>query len=645
MAHIQNLVKSNDVNLLSKKTVALLFLLISSPPLCAQTYEKEGNESATAAMARPKIAVLDFITITKTADLGKNAAEILRNCLAETGNFTFVDVETIKRILKRKQISLSGALDQDEAKTLGKVLEVKNIVSGSVVEAGGTYTLNIRFIDAKTGQVVSGKTITARNPDFCREIIAHSANEGFLHKLDAKTPTRQKPSEEISGTPGRPQAPAAQPPTPAAQAEPVNPPAAPAKDKFDPAKEVTFEQMLENPDDPDLNYAYARTQVRKGDLKGAAGTLERMLMVNAGLHDIRLFYGLVLYRLDNLPEAQRELQAVRRSNAQAALRNEAAIFLREIKKKQKLTSVSGGLTAGPEYDSNRNASQTSEKRLFLDTPLDLTGSSRKRDDASFLFLGSAEIRRIANAQKKHNVFGAMSYYRANQNKVTEINLQALSFKLGGTYRALRTELIPTLIYDRVLLARKKFLVNTGAGLRLERKLNKVTDYSLEAKYLYQDHLSVPDITSNPERRGGFYAFSAGAGRVLTPVMKLNADINLSAKRAKKDYNSYNELAFGLRHSWLLGKGIFLLSSAYLGRDIYSEKDSVICPKKRRDTTFRGGVVGGLPLPSMHRKLAGLKDLTLTLTLEHFRSGSNIINYTYTNNKAALLLSYKWQLGL
>jgi len=630
------------VNLLLNKTAALLLLLVSSPLLFAQTHEKEVNESATAAGARPKIAVLDFRTFAKTEDLGKSAAKILRNRLAETGDFTFVDGETLNRVLKRIKISLSGALDQDEAKALGKVLGVKNIVSGSVVEAGGTYTLNIRFIDAKTGQVVSGKTITARNPDFCREIIAHSSNEGFFYKLGAKTPARPKLSEEISSTPVQPQAPAAQPPTPAIQAEPVKPP---AKDKFDPAKEVTFEQMLENPDDPDLNYAYARTQVRKGDLKGAAGTLERMLMVNPGLHDIRLFYGLVLYRLDNLPEAQREFQAVRKSNAPAALRNEAAIFLKEIKKKQKPTSVSGGLTAGPEYDSNRNASPTSEKRLFLNTPLDLTGSSRKRDDASFLFLGSAEIRRIVNAQKKHDVFGAMSYYRANQNKVTEINLQALSFKLGGTYRASRTELIPTLIYDRVLLAREKFLVNTGAGLRLERKLNKVTDYSLEAKYLYQDHLSVPDITSNPERRGGFYAFSAGAGRVLTPVMKLNADINFSAKRAKKDYNSYNELAFGLRHSWLLGKGIFLLSSAYIGRDIYSEKDSVICPKKRRDTTFHGGVVGGLPLSSMHRKLAGLKDLTLTLTLEHFRSGSNIINYTYTNNKAALLLNYKWQLGL
>jgi len=618
-----------------KKTAAVLFLLASFSPLFAQTYEKKSGEPATAAGSRPKIAVLDFITDGKTGDLGESAAEILRNRLAETGDFTVVDRETLKRVLKRKIIRPSGALDQDEARTLGKILAVKNIVVGSVIETGGTYTLSVRFIDVKTGQVVSGKTIAAQSPGFCREIFTHSSNEWFFYKPGAKTPAHQKPAEEIPATP-------VQPPTPALQAEPVKPL---AKAKFDPAMEVTFGQMLENPDDPDLNYAYARTQVRKGDLKGAAGTLERMLMVNPGLYDIRLFYGLVLYRLDNLPEARRELQYVRRSKAPVALRNEAAHFLKEIKKKQNLTSVSGGLSAGAEYDSNRNASPASEKRLFLDTPLDLTGSSRKRDDTSFLFLGSAEIRRIVSAQKKHDVFGAVSYYRADQDKVTEISLQALSFKLGGTYRAGRAELKPTLIYDRILLAREKFLVNTGVGLRLERKLSKVTDYSLEAKYIYQDHLSVSDIASNPERRGGFYGFSASAGRVLTTVMKLNADMNFSAKQAQKDYNSYNEMAFGLRHSWLLGKGIFLLSSAYIGRDIYRAEDSVISSKKRRDTTFRGGVVGGLPLSSMHRKLSGIKDLALTLTLEHFRSSSNITNYTYANNKAALLLNYRWQLGL
>ncbi|HNW44920.1 MAG TPA: hypothetical protein PKI19_10480, partial [Elusimicrobiales bacterium] len=411
------------------------------------------------------------------------------------------------------------------------------------------------------------------------------------------------------------------------------------------SKEVTYEQVLEKPDDLDLNYAYAKTQVRKGDLKGAAGTLERMLMIKADLYNIRLFYAVVLYRLDSLVEAQLELENLIKSPAPAALKTEAAGYVKAIKKMQKLTQASGGLSAGVEYDSNRNASPTSRRRLFMGNPLQLTGSSLRRDDTSLLLTGNAELRRAVGSQRKHEVFGSFTYYRADQKRVEAVNLQALSYKLGGVYNYGLYRLTPALTYDSVQLAGEDFLSNNGVDVRLERKINKVTEAWAGLKYAYQDHLASPDIPSNPERRGGLYGISAGAGRVLNPVMKLSADLGFSAKRAKKNYNSYNTLSFGLQHSWLLGKGRFLLSSASAGRDTYRQADTAISRKKRIDNTLRAGLVGGVPLASLHRKLAKLKDFTLTLNLEHFRSSSNLLNYTYTNNKAALLLNYRWALGL
>lgn len=409
--------------------------------------------------------------------------------------------------------------------------------------------------------------------------------------------------------------------------------------------DVTYAQVLESPDDPALNYAYARTQVRKGDLKGAAATLERMLMVDPGLDQIRLFYAVVLFRLDNLAEARREFETVVNSGAETALKTEAENYLKAIRQRERLTTVSGGLSAGAEYDSNRNASPDSEKRLFLDTPITLTGSSRKQDDTAFIFLGNAELRRVAGAMKKNELFGGLAYYRADQDGVKAVNLQAFSYKLGDAYKAGRAVLTPSITYDRVLLDGESFLSNSGAGLRLDNKFNKLTDYWLEAKYTYQDYLSIPTLASNPQRRGGLYAVSAGAGRVLTPVMKLSAEAGFTAKRAARDYNAYDGLAFTLRHSWLLGKGMFLLSSAAIERDAYLQEDAVISRKTRRDTVFRGGLVGGIPLASIHRKLESLTDFTLTLNLEHFSSKSTVLNYTYTNNKAALLLNYRWQAGL
>ena len=197
----------------------------------------------------------------------------------------------------------------------------------------------------------------------------------------------------------------------------------------------------------------------------------------------------------------------------------------------------------------------------------------------------------------------------------------------------------------MLLAGDRFLNNTGVNLKLARKLNRTTDASLETKYADQNYLATPDVASNPERRGGLFSVSAGAGRLLNPTMKLNAEITGSAKRAGKKYNAYNGLSLGFRHSWLLGKGMFLLSSISAESDSYLEADAVISDRKRKDTVLRGGLLYGLPVSMLHKKLKNLTDLTLTLNCEHFRSKSNVLNYTYVNNKAALLLTYRWELGI
>jgi hypothetical protein len=417
------------------------------------------------------------------------------------------------------------------------------------------------------------------------------------------------------------------------------------KSEAEDSKEITYAQILERPDDPELNYAYSKTQVRKGDLKGAAGTLERMLMVNPGLHNIRLFYAVVLFRLDNVVEAQRELEGLKKANPPEAVKNEAEIYLKVIKKRQKRTQASGSLSAGVEYDSNRNASPSSQTRLFMDTPLQLSGDSRKRKDSAYLMTGTAEVRRAVGARGKHEVAGSATYYGADQTHVRTVNLRAWAFRLNGTYKAPFAEITPGLIYDRVTLAGRHFLKNTGASLRLDRKLNKKTDALLETKYVYQDNVATPNVSSNPERRGGLYSVSAGVGRILTPVMKLNMDIGVSYKRAKKTYNSFDGFSLGLRHAWLLGRGMFLLSSVSAEWDEYSQADTILSATTRSDDILRGGLLYGIPVSTLHSRLKNLKDLTLTVNCEQLRSKSSVLNYTYINNKAALMLTYRWEMGI
>ena len=121
------------------------------------------------------MAVLDFKTVGDSAELGEGAAEILRTTLVETGKYTVVERSMLNEALKEQKLGQSGTIDQTTAVGIGKVLGAQIVAVGSVVKLGESYTLNIRFVDVETGEVISGKKLTAQNrediPDLCEQMV------------------------------------------------------------------------------------------------------------------------------------------------------------------------------------------------------------------------------------------------------------------------------------------------------------------------------------------------------------------------------------------------------------------------------------------------------------------------------------------
>ena len=78
-------------------------------------------------------------------------------------------------------------------------------------------------------------------------------------------------------------------------------------------REVSYPEILADPDNLDLNVAYARTLIGKGDLKGASATLDRILLIAPDQAQVRVLLGLVLYRLRELSRAEEELELALKS--------------------------------------------------------------------------------------------------------------------------------------------------------------------------------------------------------------------------------------------------------------------------------------------------------------------------------------------
>src|SRR5579864_589440 len=104
---------------------------------------------------------------------------------------------------------------------------------------------------------------------------------------------------------------------------------------------TSFDQVLAAPDDPEINLSFARQEADDGHLLNAAAALERILLAHPNAHGVRLFYAVVLYRLNDLQGAKRQLKLlddVRLTPLQTAERNK---YERLVEAGQSRTSVHG----------------------------------------------------------------------------------------------------------------------------------------------------------------------------------------------------------------------------------------------------------------------------------------------------------------
>src|SRR6185295_530487 len=131
-------------------------------------------------------------------------------------------------------------------------------------------------------------------------------------------------------------------------------------------EDVTWEQVMAKPDDIELNYRFAQTQIRQGNLKGAVATLERLLLVDPGLAKVRLLYALVLFRLGDLDGSERELNTLKKGSVPEDLKAQINDYLAQIEKQRRRTHINAALSLGFGYDDNRNAAPSSGQRLFGD---------------------------------------------------------------------------------------------------------------------------------------------------------------------------------------------------------------------------------------------------------------------------------------
>lgn len=405
------------------------------------------------------------------------------------------------------------------------------------------------------------------------------------------------------------------------------------------AQGVTFEDVLKDPDNIDLNYKYAKTQVANGDLKGASATLERILMIDAALPKVRLFYGIVLYRLGNLREALRELEAIRALPMTESLQGEVDAYIERIKKKMRTTNWNASTGIGFQYDTNRNASPATGQRLFAGTPVQLT-SGLRQEDFSYLFLLGMGVEHDLGLQQGHKIFADLNYYRAEQILLDTLDLQVYNWRFGTKLNGGRWgQFKVSMPFDHLRLSQETYLRTYGGRLDWDKRLNNKFSLYTQWQVSKHDYVRTSNIPTALQRNGGHFHVDYGFHYNLRPNQRLTAGLGFTDQQAREEEFAYDRHKILGRHAWLLGKGRFLLSGLTVQIDNYKQPDTTVSPKDRQDLTMRVGSTFGMPLGDLWKPL---KNVLWTFTYEYFHANSNLINYSYTNNKVSTMFTYRWE---
>jgi len=180
--------------------IVLSLLLISNT---VTAYEKEIKTISTTLAegiskgGKRTVAVVDFTDLQgNITELGRFIAEELSvNLTAMAKGFEVIDRIHLKSILTEHKLSLSGLVNPETVKQLGKIAGVDAIVTGTVTPFGDSIRVSVKVITTDTAKIITASTGDIPKTKAIEELIAKGIESPTAPAPTAPaTPTTPKPS-------------------------------------------------------------------------------------------------------------------------------------------------------------------------------------------------------------------------------------------------------------------------------------------------------------------------------------------------------------------------------------------------------------------------------------------------------------------
>ncbi len=407
-------------------------------------------------------------------------------------------------------------------------------------------------------------------------------------------------------------------------------------------KNITYMQILQKPNDLDLNLKYAQQQGKMGNFKQTISTLERLTMIYPDNVEIKLYLLSVLVQVDSPEKANTIIEEMK---LRRDLEPEDLETLVEIEEELKdrepsLWTITADLSFGALYTDNVNS--VSKTRLQSESDSVVGFNSAKYDRTLSGGLGLSATRPIG---EESSLLLNVSHSSSEQHAETDDDYQSYGFTLGFDTTLGNQSLSPYLMLSKSDYQTDADSFSKMYGIGGFFSVGERNSFSYGYSYATSkgNHNSEDDTAM--QTNSVAHGFTFGHDLIITEIISSSLSLGYSDTDARvdagNDYETY-DVGFGLNFAFPWA--YIAVSNSYGFNDYKKEDSSIDSTKLRSDYTNTFDMMLTKAIGDIFPAIDPNRSLFINMSYEKLISEGNILNYDYITDSFSLSFSKSTRLN-
>jgi len=291
-------------------------------------------------------------------------------------------------------------------------------------------------------------------------------------------------------------------------------------------QERLFQQMLLNPGNHEVTFAYVKAATERGDYEAAIGGLERLLFYNSKLTRVKYELGALYFRLGSYELARRYFkEALASPDIDAITKERVETYLPDAEKQLQPSRLSGFAQTGIRSQSNASFAPSGGFLRLGGQDLALLPTVQRRSDINGFGLAGISHDYDLQNQRGDILETRAIGYLTEQWRLKDLNVGFVDVSFGPRL-ALAPGLLPGvtikpyMVGGMTWIGGSSYFSTAGAGVSLRVPVNDKVTFGPEFEWRRADFRTSDPVASF--NSGDWYAASLAASWTVAQQIKLDA---------------------------------------------------------------------------------------------------------------------------